>query len=229
MTSFQLTTGTEPCRNGEVKCESGARRFTADARGRFQARRNKRRKRSNAGNCPILFHGFFPLETFPAALDRGGRTGQPCLVHTGKTAKMTRDEEHLRLLSIFHYVVGGFAALFALFPIIHLIMGLVIIFAPNMFAGNGQPPPAFFGWFFVVFAVLFIILGWTFAICILTTGRFLARRKHYMFCLVMAGVECLFMPFGTVLGVFTIVTLTREPVKQLFGANPPETAARGQQ
>jgi hypothetical protein len=28
---------------------------------------------------------------------------------------MTRDEEHLRLLSIFHYVVGGLAGLFALF------------------------------------------------------------------------------------------------------------------
>ena len=34
------------------------------------------------------------------------------------------------------------------------------------------------------------------------------------------GVECLFMPFGTVLGVFTIVVLCREPVKQLFSARP---------
>jgi hypothetical protein len=40
----------------------------------------------------------------------------------------------------------------------------------------------------------------------------------------MAGIECMFMPFGTVLGVFTIITLTREPVKQLFGANPPAIA-----
>ncbi|MGO8837600.1 MAG: hypothetical protein ACLQAH_16465 [Limisphaerales bacterium] len=126
-------------------------------------------------------------------------------------------------------MVSGLAALFALFPILHLIIGLVLVFAPNMFAGNGPPPPAFLGWFFVVFAALFILLGWTLAICILTTGRFLARRKHYLFCLVMGGVECLFMPFGTVLGVFTIITLTREPVKQLFGANPPpEASAKAQ-
>jgi len=29
-------------------------------------------------------------------------------------------------------------------------------------------------------------------------------------------VECIFMPFGTVLGVLIILVLAREPVKQLF-------------
>ena len=137
---------------------------------------------------------------------------------------MKQDEEHLRLLSIFHYVVGGLAGLFALLPIFHLIFGLVMIFASDKFAGKGESPPALFGWFLVVFAAMFIVLGWTFAAFVLTTGRFLARRKHYMFCLVMGGVECIFMPFGTVLGVFTIITLTREPLKQLFGVNPPAIA-----
>ena len=133
---------------------------------------------------------------------------------------MTQDEEQLRLLSIFHYVVSGLAALFALLPIIHLILGLFMILAPDKFAGHGQePPPAFLGWFFVIFALLFITAGWVFAAFVLTAGRFLARRKHYTFCLVMAAIECLFMPFGTVLGVFTIIVLVREPVKQLFGAS----------
>ena len=80
---------------------------------------------------------------------------------------------------------------------------------------------ALMGWFFVIFALMFITAGWTFAVFVLTTGRFLARRKHYMFCLVMGGVECLFMPFGTVLGVFTIIILMKEPVKQLFEQNSP--------
>jgi hypothetical protein len=51
------------------------------------------------------------------------------------------------------------------------------------------------------------------------TGRFLAHRKYYMFCIVMAAVECLFMPFGTVLAVFTLVVLLRESVKRMFEAN----------
>ncbi len=37
-----------------------------------------------------------------------------------------------------------------------------------------------------------------------------------MFCLVMACVACLFMPFGTVLGVFTIIVLARPSVQTLF-------------
>jgi hypothetical protein len=94
-----------------------------------------------------------------------------------------------------------------------------------MFHGKQDVAPALIGWIFVIFASVFITLGWTFAAFIVTTGRFLARHKHYQFCLVMAGIECLFMPFGTVLGVFTILVLVREPVKQLFGANPPAAPA----
>jgi hypothetical protein len=128
------------------------------------------------------------------------------------------------LLSVFHYVVGGLAGLFALFPIFHLVLGLFLVFAPEKFNGKGNDlPPAFFGWFFVIFAATFIIIGWIFAVCVLTAGRFLAKRKHYTFCLAMAGIECLFMPFGTVLGIFTIMLLMQEPVKQLF--QPPETGA----
>jgi hypothetical protein len=138
---------------------------------------------------------------------------------------MTRDEEQLRLLSIFHYVVGGLAGLFALFPIFHLVFGLFMVYAPDKFAGHGQPPPAFVGWLFVIFAVVFITLGWIFAAFVLTTGRFLARRKHYTFCLVMGCIECVFVPFGTVLGVFAALVLVRESVKQLFGANPPMPVA----
>lgn len=132
---------------------------------------------------------------------------------------MKQDEEHLKLLSIFHYVVGGLAGLFAMFPILHLVIGLVIILAPGKFEGKGEPPPAFIGWFFVIFAGMFIAAGWSLAVCVIVAGRFLARRKRYLFCLVMAGIECIFMPFGTVLGVFTIIVLMRESTKELFLAN----------
>lgn len=132
------------------------------------------------------------------------------------------DNEHLKLLSTFHYVVSGMAALFGCFPIFHLILGLFFILAPEKLGHGSQQPPAFIGWFFVGFASVFILLGWTFAVLLLIAGRFIARRKHYMFCFVVACVECLFMPFGTVLGVFTILVLNRESVKELFN---PRTAA----
>jgi hypothetical protein len=111
-------------------------------------------------------------------------------------------------------VVGGITALMAMIPIIHLVLGLVMVFAPETFGKD--PPPAFMGWFFVVFAATFILCGWILAGCMVATGNFLARRKNYLFCMVIAGIECLIMPFGTVLGVFTIIVLIQEPVKQLF-------------
>ena len=129
---------------------------------------------------------------------------------------MSQHEEHLRLLSIFHYVVAAFASLFALFPVIHLVIGIAILtgkFADS--SGGGEAK--WLGGFFVAFASAWILMGLTFAVCLFLAGRDLARRTRYMFCLVMAGLECMFVPFGTVLGVFTIVTLTKDPVKELFG------------
>jgi hypothetical protein len=130
------------------------------------------------------------------------------------------DNEHLRLLSIFHYVVSGLAALFACFPVFHLVFGLFFIFAPQKSGQGSNQFPALMGWFFVAFASVFILLGWTFAVCVLIAGRFIAARKHYTFYFVMAAVECLFMPFGTCLGVFTILVLNRASVKELFNTSP---------
>ena len=80
----------------------------------------------------------------------------------------------------------------------------------------------------MVSASLFILAGWAFAVCLALAGRYLSRRRRYTYCLVMGGVACIFMPFGTVLGVFTIITLVRDSVKRLFrrddGAGSP---ARG--
>lgn len=136
---------------------------------------------------------------------------------------MNQDQEHLRLLSIFHYVCAGLAALFACIPIIHLVMGIVMTFYPESFGPSKEQPPVFVGVFFIVFASLMILAGWTFAALLAYAGRCLAQRKHYTFCLVVAGIACLFMPFGTVLGVFTIIVLVRPTVKPLFApAAPPE-------
>lgn len=126
-----------------------------------------------------------------------------------------QDEQYLKLLSIFHYVVGGLAGLFACFPIIHLVIGIGIVVS-GLTQRSAGFPSILFGLFFILIAGSFILFGWAFAICIILSGRFIAKRKNYMFCLVMAGVECIFTPFGTVLGVFTIITLVRPSVKEIF-------------
>lgn len=131
---------------------------------------------------------------------------------------MNQDTERLRLLSIFHYVVAGLAALFSFFPLLYTTIGAIFIFA----ARHGTPkpgeelPPEFLGWIFVGVGSFSFLLGIAMAICILIAGRCLSRRRCYSFALVMACIECLFIPFGTILGVFTIIALSRESVKAVF-------------
>ena len=130
---------------------------------------------------------------------------------------MSQDSEHLQLLAIFHYVVAGLAGLLAFFPLFYSVIGGFLLYAAqHPGPGNQEPPPAFLGWIFIVLGAVFFIAGLTMALCILIAGRCLSRRKGYSFALVMACIECLFVPFGTILGVFTIVALSREPVKALF-------------
>jgi hypothetical protein len=129
---------------------------------------------------------------------------------------MDQDLEHLRLLSIFHYVVGGLAALFACFPCIHLGVGIAMVSGAIEFPQGQGPSAALVGGFFIAIATVFILLGWSVAVTILLAGRSLARRTRYTYCLVIAAIECVFMPFGTVLGVFTIIVLNRPSVRSLF-------------
>ena len=131
---------------------------------------------------------------------------------------MNRDEEHLQLLAIFHYVVAGLAALFSFFPLLYTTVGAIFIFTARH--GTAKPgedlPPEFLGWIFAALGLLFFLIGIAMAICILIAGRSLTLRKRYSFALVIACIECLFIPFGTILGVFTIVVLSRESVRGLF-------------
>ena len=130
---------------------------------------------------------------------------------------MNKDTEHLQFLAIFHYVVAGVAALCSFFPLLYSVMGGFLLYAAQHPGPNNQePPPVFLGWIFIAVGAVFFLAGITMAICILIAGRCLSRRKGYSFALVIACIECLFVPFGTILGVFTIVALSRESVKALF-------------
>jgi ABC-type branched-subunit amino acid transport system permease subunit len=131
---------------------------------------------------------------------------------------MSHDDEHLRLLAVFHYIVGGLAALFSFFPLMYAAMGAFMLYAsahPHM--QHGEPPPAFLGWIFIGIGCFFWLVGETLATFILLAGRFLSRRRRYWFAFVTACVQCLFFPFGMILGVFTIIVLSRSSVKHLFG------------
>jgi len=130
---------------------------------------------------------------------------------------VNQDEQHLQLLSIFHYVLAAVFAFFSCFPVFHLIFGIVALTKPEILEDEMQGAEArVFGLMFTIIPVVIILSGWTFAVCMFFAGRFLARRTRYMFCFVTACISCMFMPLGTALGIFTIVVLVRPSVKAMF-------------
>ena len=139
---------------------------------------------------------------------------------------MTDDEEHLKLLSVFHYVVGALGALIACFPLIHVAVGILMVAHPaSMNAGRPALLPfAVMGYGFILIGGLLVLAGWAGAICTMASGYYLARRKKRTFSVVMAAVLCMFVPFGTVLGVFTILVLSRESVKQRYAGRAAAAA-----
>lgn len=127
------------------------------------------------------------------------------------------DADHLKLLSIFHFFGAGLALLGILFLIAHFAIFHAIIGNPKMWENQKQGPPpqeffAIFKWFYAV-AAAFLIGS---AVLNLASGLFIRARKHRTFSLVVAGLNCIHVPLGTVLGVFTIIVLLRDSVRNMY-------------
>ena len=139
----------------------------------------------------------------------------------------------LKLLSIGYYIQGGIAVFYA------LIMFCYLIFMGAIFAAilNSQPasqqnqiPPGLLPLIGTI-VTAFALLGFAGAACLLYAGYALRRNRHRTFILVMAVLNCLAIPYGTVLGIFTFMVLQRPVAKQMFGqlpaVPPPLPAALG--
>jgi hypothetical protein len=146
------------------------------------------------------------------------------LPHAAPTLSL-EDASQLRLLSIFHYVVAGLTAVFSLFPLIHVGIGIATLTGAMPINSNGEPASPgeteLFGWIFIMIGSVLILCGLTLAGFMAYAGRCLARRRRHTLCLVVAALSCMLMPLGTVLGVFTLIILLRPAVKAAFVAPSP--------
>ena len=130
------------------------------------------------------------------------------------------DNQHLKLLSVFHFVGAGLAFLGLGFVLLHYAMMSSLMNNPTLWQGHpgaAPPPPGFFDgfkWFYLAFG------GWMGSSLVLNllAGIYLRAKKHRIFCIVVAAVNCMHTPFGTVLGIFTIIVLVRDSVRSMFDA-----------
>jgi hypothetical protein len=135
------------------------------------------------------------------------------------------DVSYLKTISILHFVWGGIILFFSLLMLIYIGFGVAIVsgtFAPTPMpvpttgpAVNGDLPREF-GWIFIVFGVVGMVVGLTLGILNIVSGRRIAARRSRVFSFVIAGINCMSFPFGTALGVFTFILLSKEPVKAMY-------------
>jgi hypothetical protein len=135
------------------------------------------------------------------------------------------DREHLRLLSIFHFVAAGMAVVGLLFLVGHYALFSMFFSDPQMWhkaqGAQNMPDPRFMMGMFRVFYMVFGTWFLASAVINVLSGVFMRRMQHRLFSLIVAGFNCLHMPLGTILGVFTFIVLCRESVARDYAGQPP--------
>jgi hypothetical protein len=129
------------------------------------------------------------------------------------------DEEHLKLLSLGYMISAGITAFSSLFAPIYVAMGIMISLAsPEAAADAGEEFPAFVGLVFAGIGLAIFLFMIALAAAKFWVALCIKRRKSRTFCMIVAGISCLGIPYGTLLGVLSFIVLGRTSVAQLFSS-----------
>jgi ABC-type Na+ efflux pump permease subunit len=96
----------------------------------------------------------------------------------------------------------------------------VLILAGVMDDGQ-NPPPRFVGLFFIIIALIIMAGAVAMAVCNLMVAKSLREHTRYTFCIVVAALNLMFSPLGMIIGIFSLIVLLRDSVKQLFTRGVP--------
>jgi hypothetical protein len=144
------------------------------------------------------------------------------------------DREHLGALSIGHFILAGIAILGGIPTLIYGVAASKLVdelgsdFTMAMgqvpAQGGGSPLPANpdallqdFNTLLVTAIVGGLVIAIVSCVHLVVVGVQIRQRKWWTFCYLTGWGECLMFPFGTILGIFTIIVLGRPSVKRLFG------------
>lgn len=138
-----------------------------------------------------------------------------------------RDQEHLRLLKLCYYILAGMTAVYSFFSIIFLAFGGVILssIVPKEQAGSQMDPHAL-GLLLLGIAIVAVAAGFGSAIAAFLTAHNLRDHRRRTFCIVIAACTCIYIPWGTIIGICTIMVLNRPAVRISFDqTRPPQTTS----
>lgn len=130
------------------------------------------------------------------------------------TMEDPRDASQLRTLSILYYVFSTFNLVPLLIGALYAFMGIGLL--NGTLPGNTANQDTASGWVLLGLAAamgFIAIVGGTLTVL---AARRLRQRRSLTLCIIVAAVSCMQIPFGTALGVFTLIVLNRPSVKAMF-------------
>jgi hypothetical protein len=127
-------------------------------------------------------------------------------------------KHHLSTLSVLHYVYGVIEIM-ASFGLLFLVGMGMFLNSDWLATQSDEPIPPFAGLFMQ-------ILGWSlFAFVVvhgllnLWSGWSISHCKNRTLSMITAALNCLNIPFGIALGIFTFITLSDREVRSAYGLN----------
>ncbi|MBW8809413.1 MAG: hypothetical protein JF591_11395 [Lysobacter sp.] len=130
------------------------------------------------------------------------------------TTQDPRDASQLRTLSVLYYVFSMFYLVPLMIGALYAFMGVGLL--NGTLPGNTATQDSASGWVLLGLAVAMFFIAILGGALTLLVARRLSQRRSLTVCIIVAAVSCMQIPFGTALGVFTLIVLNRPSVKAMF-------------
>ena len=143
---------------------------------------------------------------------------------------MEKDLEHLKLLGIFHYIWGALSLIDGIIiGVYFLVFGVILMNnPPTSTSSEDTGATSMAGGILIgVGVILFLIVVVYGILTLMAGGKYRKHQGGYWFCFILAIVTLVIggIP-GIVLGIFSLMVLSRESVKTLFrGQSLPGTGS----
>ena len=132
---------------------------------------------------------------------------------------MDTTQHDLKVLSICYYIMAGINGAYAILAAAYVLFIEAILTNVPLRNTAGKALPDFVPAVIAGFGGALAGFGLVCAACMAFAAWSLPKRRNYVVVMVAAILNCLQIPFGTVLGVFTFVVLNRPGVRHSFENN----------
>lgn len=126
-------------------------------------------------------------------------------------------KHNLSTLSVLHYVYGALVCFVGVGLLFVVMLGHFLSSDWLAEHSHGDAPPAFVGIFMRALGWMLFLFMETKGVLNIVSAGMIQRRKGRTFSQVVAALDCLNIPFGLGLGIFTFVTLNDPEVRAEYG------------